>query len=299
MIKNKKTKTKSTKKSLKNKKVKKSRTAKKPQKVDLVYGLVPKKKKIIDFKRETSINFTLKLDWKVKHDPGQFMMVGIPGIGECPISICSYSDQYVELSIREVGNVTKALGNLKKGGFVFARGPFGRGYPMHYFKGNNVIIVGGGCGIAPLKGVIEYITKNRTDFKDVLLYLGYRSPDDVIFEEQLKSWEKKFCLNVSYDKAPAKSCYDGKVGFVTELIRKSKFDNKNKIVFICGPPIMMETVINILKKKKFNNDQIYISAERRMQCGGGKCGHCMIHGVYVCKDGPVFRYDELMDYKND
>lgn len=253
----------------------------------------PKLKKVIYYKRDASDLFTIRLDWKLKHNPGQFVLISLPGIGECPISICSYSNKYIELNIREVGNVTKNLSKIKKNDQLLVRGPYGKGYPMPYFKNKDIIIIGGGCGIAPLKSVIEYIQKKRADFKDILLYLGFRSPSDIMFERDLKKWEKKFCLNVTFDKAPEKTCYDGKIGFVTDLIEKSKLNNENKVVFMCGPPMMIEKTITILRNKGFNNNQIYLSMERLMYCGIGKCGHCMISGKYTCKDGPVFRYDEI------
>lgn len=260
---------------------------------------IPEKKKILFCKKESSDSFTLRLDWKLKHEPGQFVMVSVPGYGECPISICSYSEDYVELNVRLVGDVTNALSKLKKNRYALVRGPYGKGYPMEFLKGNNIIIVGGGCGIAPLKGVIEFIGKNRRDYKDVLLYLGFRTAEDILFEKHLKNWEKQFNLNVSFDKDVGKSCFDGKIGFVTQLIEQAQLNNQNKVVFICGPPVMIQKTVEIFKKKGFNDDQIFVSMERKMQCGIGVCGHCMIRGKYVCKDGPVIRYDEISMIQND
>ena len=261
---------------------------------------IPKEYKILDFKRESPDTFTITISMKVKHEPGQFVQVSLPGIGECPISICSYSDEYMKLNIREVGNMTNALAKLKKGDSLFVRGPYGKGYPMNSFKGNNIIIIGGGCGIAPLKGVIEFIEKKREDYKDVHLFLGYRSPENIIFKEELEEWRNKYNLNVTLDEnAHGELCYNAKTGFITEAIKNSDLSNENKVVFICGPPVMMKFVIEILKEKGFNDDQIFISAERLMYCAFGVCCHCMIRGKFTCVDGPVFRYDEVKDYKND
>lgn len=260
---------------------------------------IPKPVKVLKFERETSDNFTLTLDLKIKHEPGQFVQVSVLGIGEVPISIASYSDKYIKLNIHEVGNVTRALSKLKKNDIVFIRGPYGKGYPVIDLKGNDLIIIGGGCGTAPLRGVIDFIEKNRDNFKDIIMFLGFRSPDDMLFKEKVEEWEKKYDVNVSVDQNPGKTCFDGHVGFVTDELEKTEINNENKAVFLCGPPIMMAKTIDILKNKGFNDNQIFVSNERLMYCAFGLCCHCMIRGKFTCLDGPVFRYDEISDYKND
>jgi anaerobic sulfite reductase subunit B len=261
---------------------------------------IPKPYKVLEYFRETPDTFTITLDMQIEHDPGQFVQVTLPGIGESPISICSYSNKYVRLNIREVGNVTKALANIKKGDTLLVRGPYGHGYPMKLLKGNNLIIIGGGCGVAPLRGIIDYVEKNREDYKDVHLFLGYRSPKDILFSREIEEWRKQYNLSVTVDQNEKHDfCYDAKTGFVTEALKASNMNNENKVVFICGPPVMMKFVIEILKQKGFNDDQIFISAERLMYCALGVCCHCMIRGKFTCIDGPVFRYDEIKDLKND
>ncbi|MCB9359620.1 FAD/NAD(P)-binding protein [Candidatus Woesearchaeota archaeon] len=257
--------------------------------------------KITEYVRETHDSFTIKLDWKIHHQPGQFVFCSLPGIGEAPISICSHSDEYIELNIREVGNVTKKLGQLKVGDELLVRGPYGRAYPMRDFEGNNIIIIGGGCGVAPLKGSIEFIEQYRNKFRDVSLFFGFRTPDDTLFRKRMDVWKEKFNMHVSFDKVaePSKACYDGSQGFVTQKVNELVGDNTNTVVFICGPPIMIEKTSEILLNKGFKEEQIFVSAERLMYCGMGKCGRCMIHGRYTCLDGAVFRYDELKDYKDD
>lgn len=261
---------------------------------------LPKAYKIIDFVRETYDNFTLIVDMRIKHDPGQFVQVSIPGFGECPISIASDSEKYIKLNIREIGNVTRALSKLKKEDMLYIRGPYGRGYPMEELRGNSLIIIGGGCGVAPLKGVIDYIENHRNDFKDVMLFLGYRSPNEILFKRELEEWRKNYHVQVTVDEKPqGMFCYDAREGFVTEALKESQINNENMVVFICGPPVMMKYVIEILKQKGFHDDQIFLSTERLMYCGIGICCHCMIHGKFTCKDGPVFRYDEIKEFKND
>ena len=261
---------------------------------------VPKKAKILSFNRETPDIVNIRADFKCKHKPGDFVIVGLPGIGEAPISISSYSDKYVELHVREIGNVTNALGKLKNRDYIFIRGPYGRGYQMEELEGLNIIMIGGGCGVAPLKGVIEYLEKNRKKHGDVDLFFGYTSPDDILFRKNISRWKKEFNLHMSVDRNPnQKSCYNAKTGFVTELVKKTKLSTGNTAVMICGPPIMMNISVDILKNKGFKEHQIYVSTERLMDCGLGICGHCMIHGKYTCLDGPVFRYDELSRLGND
>jgi len=261
---------------------------------------LPKPCKVLDFFRETFDNFTLKIDMKIKHEPGQFVQVSIPGFGEAPISICSDSEQFIKLNIREVGNVTKELSKLRKGDTLFIRGPYGRSYPMSQFKGKDLVIIGGGCGVAPLKCVVDYVQNHRKDYKDLYIILGYRSEDDIIFKKEVGKWRKQFHVYLTLDKKThGKLCYNAKQGFVTDALKKLNLTNENKTVLICGPPVMMRSVIEILKQENFNDKQIFISAERLMYCGIGICCHCMIKGKFACTDGPVFRYDEIKDIKND
>jgi len=262
---------------------------------------LPKKIKVLEFFRESSDNFTITVNFKSNHEPGQFVMVSLPGIGEAPISISSYSTEFVKLDIRQVGSVTNAAAKLRKGDFVFVRGPYGKGYPMDVLEGNNIVMIGGGCGVAPLKGIIEYVGQNRSKFRNIDLFLGYRSVSDILFTRELNGWKKDYNTMISVDKTgEGETCGpDMKVGFITEHLRNSSISNNNCVAFICGPPKMIELVIGILKEKGFHSDQIFVSTERLMQCAIGKCGHCMIHGKYTCLDGPVFRWDELEGYRND
>jgi anaerobic sulfite reductase subunit B len=269
---------------------------------------VPTKAKILEYVRESPDTFTIKLDYKCEHPVSGFVMVSLPGMGECPISICSFSNQYLKLNIREVGNVTRHLGKLNVGDEVLVRGPYGKGYPMELLKGNNLIIVGGGCGVAPLKGIVEYVETHRSDFRTVHLIFGFRTPKDILFKKEMEDWKNKYDLLLTVDKndeVPSQNknfgeaCYTGNVGFVTNALKDKNISNENTVAFICGPPIMIKFVIQILKDKGFHKDQIFISAERLMNCGVGICGHCMIHGKYTCLDGPVFRYDELEGIEND
>ena len=258
---------------------------------------IPFPVKILKKTNESTDTFTLRLNWLVKHEPGQFIQISIPGIGEAPISISSYSNKYLEITIRKVGNVTNNLFKLEKGDEVLVRGPYGKGYPMKELKGNNLIFIGGGCGVAPLKGAIDYVEKNRKDYGNIVLFIGYRSPKDILFSHKHKDWGDKFKIYLSVDEAAPETCYSGNVGFITKTLEKEQISNKNTVVFMCGPSIMMEKSAQILENKKFKDKQIYISTERLMYCAFGLCCHCMIHGKLTCLDGPVFRYDKIKDSK--
>ncbi|MBW2999737.1 FAD/NAD(P)-binding protein [Candidatus Woesearchaeota archaeon] len=256
----------------------------------MVFTYMPKIVKIEKVWNETDDTKTLRLNYPIKHEPGQFVELSVVGVGEAPFGICSYSDKYIDVLVREVGNVTHAVHNLKQGDKVGIRGPYGTGYPMHHMENDSLLIVGGGTGVAPLRSVVEYVRHNREKYKDIHLFLGFRDPKEILFKRDIKNWEKEFNLHLTVDKADKK--WKGNVGLVTALLEKSGLNNHNKIAATCGPPIMIKFVIKTLKKMGFNDDQIYVSMERLMQCGMGKCGHCIVGGKYVCEHGPVFNYND-------
>ncbi len=263
---------------------------------------IPQKVKILEFYRESPDNFSIVIDFKTDHEPGQFIQVSLPGIGEAPISICSYSKDHMKLNVREIGSVTNSLGKLKEGDEIWVRGPYGKGYPMQELKGNNLLIIGGGCGVAPLKGIIDYVDQNREDYQNIDLFFGYRSVHDVLFRRETPEWKNKYNLMMSVDKAEEGddlACFEMKTGYLMERMKELDINSENTVAFLCGPPIMINKIIGLLKEKGFKSEQIFLSAERLMQCALGMCGHCMIHGKYTCLDGPVFRWDELENFKND
>jgi len=255
----------------------------------------PQKVKIKKIIKETIDTRTYTVDFKTAHEPGQFVEVSLLNAGEVPISISSYSTKHLELCIRDVGTVTHALAQLKKGDYVYVRGPYGKGYPMQYMKDNTIMVIAGGTGVAAVRSVIHYIEQHRADFKDVELFLGFRTPNDMLFKNDIKRWEKKFNLHLTVDKADQPWTYN--TGVVTKLLETANLSNEHKIVVACGPPIMIKFTLLTLEKLGFHKDQIYVSLERLMKCGLGKCGHCMIQHMYVCKDGPVFRYDKVYTLK--
>ncbi len=248
---------------------------------------LPKKYKILKIFPQTKDTSIFRVDCKFNHKPGQFVNVGIFGYGECPISICSYSIDYIDLCIRDVGNVTHAIHQKRQGEELWIRGPYGNGYPLEQFVDRDIILVGGGTGVAPLLGALEYIEKNRGRFGKVHLLFGFRNDEAILFSELFEKWGSMFHFEFTLDcKSSKMQC---NTGAVTALIDKTEF-NKNSVALICGPPVMIKFVVASLLVKDISDFNMYISMERLMSCGLGKCGHCEVGGKYVCKHGPVFRY---------
>lgn len=251
---------------------------------------------IVDgLEQETKDTFLLRISCHILHDPGQFMIIGLPGYGEAPISICSYSDDYLELCFKVVGAVTTALSKLGQGDEVYIRGPYGRGYPMKELEGKEVVLIGGGTGVAPMRSIIQYIDRNMEKYKKARLFFGFRTFDDILFKADFDSWKLAFDFNISLDTPDPR--WHGYAGFVTNLVKDAGI-SKDSVVVICGPPIMLKLIVPLLHERGVEDAQIYMSIERLMYCGIGKCGHCLVNGRYVCKSGPVFRYDrgkEIID----
>jgi len=231
--------------------------------------------------------------------PGQFMMLSILGVGESAISISGVnSTSLINATIRNVGNVTNSIFALKKGDNLGMRGPYGTGWPLKKAEGKDIIIVAGGMGIAPLRGVINHIMNNRKDYGHFEIIYGAKTPEDMIFKYEIDKWKKikNSNLHLTADEVPGDSPFQCKSGLVTSCFPTMKTHHRNAIVFVCGPEIMMRYAAKCLEIIGFADKQIYLSLERRMKCGIGKCGHCQIGLKYVCKDGPVFNYDDIKPF---
>ncbi|MFH0977769.1 MAG: FAD/NAD(P)-binding protein [Candidatus Woesearchaeota archaeon] len=249
---------------------------------------VPTLARIDKVTQETSEVKTFKVRMPLKHEPGQFVQLSLLGIGEAPVSIASSSPEFLELTVKNVGAVTDSLFRLQEGDKVGIRGPYGHGYPMNEFKGKDIIIIGGGTGAASLRGVLKYIENNKKSFGSVDIFLGYRSPADILFKKDNDRWRHSFNFNITVDKPDDN--WQGNTGVITTLLNKAQFKRINSAVLACGPPIMIKFVVQDLQAMGFTDQQIWVSLERMMKCGFGKCGHCMVQDRYVCKDGPVFNY---------
>ena len=225
----------------------------------------------------------------------QFVMLSVFGIGEAPFSISSTPSRKgaIELGVRAVGDVTNAIHKMKINDIVGVRGPYGRGIALEEIEGKNIILVAGGLGLVPLRSLINNILDNRDKFGKIQILYGTKSYDELLFKKELKEWEKTRDVEVLVTLDKPDRRWKGNTGVVTTLFKKSKFTADNTIAVICGPPVMYKFVIKCLETIGFKPNQIYVSLERMMKCGVGKCGHCNINGKYVCKDGPVFKLDEI------
>ena len=228
------------------------------------------------------------------HEPGQFVELSLFGVGEAPISISSSptKEGFIELCVRRAGRFTERLHQMQCGEIVGIRGPFGRGFPIDDMRGHDVLLVAGGLGIAPLRSLINNIHDERSDFGKVTIIYGSRNPSEVMFRHQFEMWRhrKDFDLYLTVDHAD--DSWDGEVGLVTRPFANLQIDADNTFGALCGPPVMYRFVVEEMRKKHISYDRIYMSFERHMKCGVGKCGHCQIGHQYCCIDGPVFNYWE-------
>ena len=225
--------------------------------------------------------------------PGQFVMLSVIGTGEAPFSISSSPTRpgVIELCVRQIGHVTKALFALPPYGLVGIRGPYGNGFPIKRLQHNNLLLVAGGLGMAPLRSLLWYALDNRSKFKDVILMYGGRNPDEMLFKYELLNLmdraDVRCLLTVDEDDS---GLWKAHKGVVTMLFDHVEVDPNSTYAAICGPDVMFKFVLEKLLKRGFSKDRILMSLERNMQCGVGKCGHCMIGYKYTCLDGPIFTY---------
>ncbi len=231
--------------------------------------------------------------------PGQFVMVDVPGFGEVPISISSSpsSKGLVELCIRKAGLVTGVLHKAGQGARVGLRGPFGTFFPMEQMKGKNVLLIAGGLGIAPLRAPLYSIIENRPDYNTVHLLYGARDQSQMLFGYQYEQWRRVGDVKLHLIVETPDPCWTGEVGRITALLEKIRIDPDETYAIVCGPPVMFKFVCNRLSELGLPMHRMFVSLERRMHCGMGKCCRCNIGSTYTCLDGPVFDYWTVMNLK--
>jgi NAD(P)H-flavin reductase len=237
----------------------------------------------------------------IKFATGQFVELSLPGVGEAPFTPSSSpaDTEKMEITIMKAGHVTEMLHDCEKGQKVGIRGPYGNGYPVDDFAGKEVYIIGGGVGLAPIRSLFLTLIARIGDFKSVVCRFGARTPDDLIYKEALHgSWQQIEGVDMKLTVDQADGDWRGNVGVVTTICKKDDVNVENAVAVICGPPIMMKFATLSMLDFGFKDSQIYLSMEKNMSCGFGKCGHCMIGKYYVCKDGPVFSYDQIKGYRN-
>lgn len=234
------------------------------------------------------------------HMPGQFVSVTVPGIGEAPISLCTAPDESdkFHLVVRKVGRVTAALHELPPGSPIGIRGPFGNHFPVDTeLPGKDLVIIVGGIGIVPIRSVIHYVLGHRADYGAINILYGARTPGDRLFLDEIEGWRAQ--EGVTYEETVDRGDegWKGNIGVITTLMPGVPVHPDNSRIIICGPPIMYKFVITGLEARGIPLEHIYVSLERRMRCGVGKCGHCQINRLYACIDGPVFNFADLTDLR--
>jgi len=265
--------------------------------------LVPRAYRVRGAARETSDTVTLALQAETAAEevgfaPGQFNMLSVFGVGEVPISI-SGNPGRVDLlthTVRAVGAVTQALAAQRRGALVGVRGPYGTAWPVEAAEGSDVVIVAGGVGLAPLRPAVHRILARREKYGRIALLYGSRTPGDLLYVHDLKQWRGRMDLEVEVTVDAAAGGWRGNVGVVTTLIPRAQFDPTSTVALVCGPEIMMRFTVRELQARGIPDDRMFLSMERNMKCGIGQCGHCQYGPYFVCRDGPVFRYDRIAPF---
>ena len=264
--------------------------------------LLPETAEVIDTaaltRKEKLLRFRLERETPFSFHPCQFVMVSFLGMGEAPISITSgpaNGDNTFDLCVRNVGNITNKIHELQPGDKVGIRGPYGNGFPVDQVHGRDLLFIGGGLGLAPLRSLVLWALANKTQVGKCSLLYGAKTPQDILYADDLESWRNEMDVHITVDMADAD--WYGQVGIITELFEDITIDAHGTIAMVVGPPVMYKYVIMELLARGVPESRIYMSLERRMRCGVGKCGHCQMNSAYVCQDGPVFCYRDVKKFR--
>lgn len=250
---------------------------------------LPKPYKILDIVKETDLEYTFKVENDKIPNHGQFFQVSIPRVGEAPISVSNFGDDFIEMTIRKVGTVTNVLHSLDKGDNIFLRGPYGNGFPIDQFYNKHLVIATGGTGLAPVRSIINHFHSNIKSLKKFDLLMGFKNPQSIVFLSDIERWKKN--INVTLTVDDACGIWGECVGLITEYVKKVNLSEFNEMeVIVVGPPMMMKFTTQEFLKLGVPKDKIWVSFERNMSCALGKCGHCRIDETYICLEGPVFNY---------
>jgi anaerobic sulfite reductase subunit B len=251
---------------------------------------MPFPSEILEIIQHTDIEYTFRLAYTGDIIPGQFFEVSIPKYGECPISVSGIGEGFIDLTIRRVGKVTDELHTFQPGQKFFLRGPYGNGFELENYKDKELIVIAGGSGLAPAKGVVDAVSSTPDYVKQFQLVTGFKSPHDILFKSDLKKWEE-MGLNITLTVDQAEEPYEGNVGLVTAYVPELKVSNADQLeVIVVGPPLMMKFTVMALLERGIPEEKIWVSYERKMHCGLGKCGGCKMDDTYICLEGPVFNY---------
>jgi len=260
----------------------------------------PIEAEVLDVITETPTIKTIRFKPKelIPFNAGQFIELTVPGVGEAPFTPSSRpsSPEVMEVTIMRVGKVTAAIHELKKGDTIGVRGPLGSCYPIDDFKDKEIVVVGGGCGFAPLRSLMYSFFDRSGQFKKLYFRGGCKTPKEMVYKTETSTWFERKDLNIKLTVDVGEEGWKGSVGLVTTILDDVSMDYQNGIAVVCGPPIMMKFATLKLINMGFKDKNIYLSMEKNMSCGIGKCGHCRIGIYYACKDGPVFTYDKIKTF---
>jgi sulfhydrogenase subunit gamma (sulfur reductase) len=239
-----------------------------------------------------------KLQKEFGFEAGQFGEYSVFGIGEAPFCISSSPTRrdHLEFAAQRVGRVTNALHRLGVGAEIGFRGPYGNSFPLDFLNGKNLVFVGGGIGLAPLRSLIWNVIDNRKKYKNIDIVYGARTPTDLCFKYDLDAWGKDKSIKSVTTVDRGDESWKGKVGVVPKILEEVAPSAKNAVAIVCGPPIMIRYTFPVLEKLGFTPEQMLTTLEKRMKCGIGKCGRCNIGNIYVCRDGPVFSYAQIKSF---
>jgi sulfite reductase subunit B len=260
----------------------------------------PIKAEVLDVIVETPTITTVRFkpEEPITFATGQFVEITIPGVGEAPFTPSSKPSvkDVMEVTVMKVGKVTEKIHELKKGDVIGVRGPFGQGYPIDKFKDKEILVIGGGCGFAPLRSLMYEFFHRSGQFKKLFFRGGCKTPKELVYRSEIDTWAKREDLDLKLTVDVGDEQWKGNVGVVTTILEGVGMDYANGIAVICGPPIMMKFATKKALEMGFKEKNIYLSMEKNMSCGIGKCGHCRIGTYYACKDGPVFTYDKIKNF---
>jgi len=239
-----------------------------------------------------------KLRKEFTFESGQFAQYSVFGIGEAPFCISSSPTRrdHLEFAAQRVGKVTNALHRLGVGAEIGFRGPYGNSFPLDFLQGQNLVFVGGGIGLAPLRSLIWNVIDNRDKYKKINIIYGARSPADLCFNYDLEAWDKDKTVDMVTTVDQGDATWQGKVGVVPKILEEVGPSAKEAVAIVCGPPIMIRFTFPVLEKLGFEPEQMLTTLEKRMKCGIGKCGRCNIGNIYVCRDGPGFSYAQIKSF---
>ncbi len=241
--------------------------------------------------------FRLRPEGDFEFEAGQFIELTVPGVGEAPFTPSSspYVKDKIDVTIMKAGRVTSILHEMKEGDEVGIRGPYGKPYPLEKYFGKEVLIVGGGVGLAPLRSLLLALFHNIDKLSKIILKYGARTPNDIIYKKEIEKWKEHVKTNVVLTVDSGTPAWKKNVGLITTILKKPDVDLNNSVSIVCGPPIMMKFVTMKLLDLGFKGSNIYLSMERNMSCGVGMCFHCRLGPYYICKDGPVFTWEQIKD----